>query len=156
MLPGFNLYLPLPGKLDETSTLSSPLVRSVAHDFLQLAPLAPSEWQKTEELLKQLKGRLSAMAIALEPYFAQFESASTSGDLGDRQRDFDRHFSQIRVDGNTADLLVAATIAAFCHFFEDKEQGSSLLPLEVALLFATTQSVVSRFFYQGAGNHEHP
>jgi hypothetical protein len=140
-----SLYLPSPAQLDDMSVVSSPIIREVAQAFLRLAPLAPTENCKSDELLKRVTAELAAINAAIVFYYSVLEPAPTSSCLNNRQKAFDAHFRQARVEGNTADLLVAATIQAFCNFFEDQLQGTSLLPLEMALLFATTQSSVEFF-----------
>jgi hypothetical protein len=134
------LYLPAPSKLGDASALSPGLVQVVARDFLNLVPV---------RVTAHLQQQLHAIGNALAAPFAGLAPAAVPTGLNEKQEHYDSHFRVIRADGDAANLLVAATIAAFCKFFQDQQQGTSLLPLEVAHLFAAAQLIVGLFSGNG-------
>jgi hypothetical protein len=107
-------------------------------DIMSLVPDAP------DDFLHFLHGE----GLAATP-FAGLAPAAVPTGLNEKQEHYDSHFRVIRADGDAANLLVAATIAAFCKFFQDQQQGTSLLPLEVAHLFAAAQLIVGLFSGNG-------
>jgi len=152
--PGYYLYLPAPTKLVGSSTVDSPVVQVAALEFLDLVPLAPSEKANHEQLLADLNQRLTSIRNKLAPFLASVAPAESCIGLSDKQLRYAAHFHAKYVEGTTADLLVAAVITAFCNFYQDQLQGTTLLPLEVAHLFAAAQRIINLFAVKGEDHCE--
>src|SRR5262245_29183172 len=103
--PDACLHLPAPSKLGGASALPPGPVQAVARDFLKLAPV---------RLSGHLHQQLHAIGNALAGYFAGLGPAAEPTGLNEKQEHYDSHFRVIRADGDAANLLAAATIAAFC------------------------------------------
>jgi hypothetical protein len=154
MGPADYLYLPAPARLDGPWSPCSPAIRAIARDFLTLAPLAPSEQANYEDLAQELNRQLDRMGSRLEAYFAELSPDTTPAGVNAKNLEYDAHFRILRAGGNPGDLLVAATIAAFRKFYQDQQQGTSLLPIEVAQLFAGAQLLVDLLIANGGSSHE--
>lgn len=149
MEPSGYLHLVDPSRLDPKSPVESPVVRRAAERFLNVAPPTSSSDEPYEQQLAELGCTLIELRRSLEDFCADLAAGPSHHEFNEKQAAYDAHFHVVRVEANSADVHVAAMIRSFCKVFEDSQQGSSLLPLELAHLFAGAQLIVGLFLAHG-------